>query len=55
MTMRKKAQEYLVLWESGDEKIRDNWKTFLSWVFDGYKKHLKILKCLSLIKTIMRV
>ena len=40
----KKAQEYLVLWESGDEKIRDNWKTFLSWVFDGYKKTFEDFK-----------
>ena len=40
----KKAQEYLVLWESGDKKIRDNWKTFLSWVFDGYKKTFEDFK-----------
>ena len=40
----KKAQEYLVLWESGDKKIRDNWKRFLSWVFDGYKKTFEDFK-----------
>ena len=40
----KKAQEYLVLWESGDKKIRDNWKKFLSWVFDGYKKTFEDFK-----------
>ena len=40
----KKAQEYLVLWESGDKKIRDNWKRFLSWVFEGYKKTFEDFK-----------
>ena len=40
----KKAQEYLVLWESGDERIINLWKKFLSWVFDGYKKTFEDFK-----------
>ncbi|MDB5032037.1 arginine--tRNA ligase [Mucilaginibacter sp.] len=39
----KQAQELLLKWEAGDEKVIDLWKTMNTWVYDGFGKTYKAL------------
>ncbi|MDB5000899.1 MAG: arginine--tRNA ligase, partial [Mucilaginibacter sp.] len=39
----KKAQEMLLQWEAGDEKVINLWKTMNGWVYDGFAVTYKTL------------
>ncbi|MDB4927121.1 arginine--tRNA ligase [Mucilaginibacter sp.] len=39
----KQAQELLLKWEAGEEKVIDLWKTMNTWVYDGFGKTYKAL------------
>jgi arginyl-tRNA synthetase len=39
----KQAQEMLLKWEAGDEKVKELWKTMNSWVYTGFTETYKKL------------
>lgn len=42
--LKKEALDMLERWENGDPEIRDLWKKFMKWVFEGYKETYKLFK-----------
>lgn len=41
--LMKEAQQMLLDWENGDEKVRDLWSEMNSWVYDGFNQTYKRL------------
>ncbi|WP_439480402.1 arginine--tRNA ligase [Chryseobacterium aquaticum] len=41
--LMKEAQQMLLDWENGDEKVRDLWKEMNSWVYEGFNQTYKRL------------
>ena len=37
------AREMLRLWEAGDEKVVDLWRTMNQWVYDGFDATYKMM------------